>query len=144
MNWELIKSKLCRLVATAAILLGGAMLSAAASGSMPLWAAILGLFAAVIMLNAVCGILAGPPGGIGRPACPPRRANTLRYNCASCAAAMRRKTLPTPIRCDTHITAASPAQLSGCAGLAVSKISCYNEENAKGDVTTHEVVGSLC
>ena len=57
MNWELIKNKLCRLVATAAILLGGAMLSAAASGSMPLWAAILGLFAAVIMLNAVCGIL---------------------------------------------------------------------------------------
>ena len=143
MNWELIKNKLCRLVATAAILLGGAMLSAAASGSMPLWAAILGLFAAVIMLNAVCGILlARPEESVGQPA--PRRANTLRYNCASCVAAMRRKTLPTPIRCDTHITAASPAQLSGCAGLAVSKISCYNEENAKGDVTTHEVVGSLC
>ena len=142
MNWELIKNKLCRLVATAAILLAGAMLSAAASGSMPLWAAILGLFAAVIMLNAVCGILlAHPEESVGLP---PRRANTLRYNCASCAAAMRRKTLPTPIRCDTHITAASPAQLSGCAGLAVSKISCYNEENTKGDVTTHEVVGSLC
>ena len=61
MNWELIKNKLCRFVATAAILLAGAMLSAAASGSMPLWAAILGLFAAVIMLNAVCGILLAHP-----------------------------------------------------------------------------------
>ena len=61
MNWELIKNKLCRLVATAAILLGGAMLSAAASGSMPLWAALLGLFASVVLLNAVCGILLGAP-----------------------------------------------------------------------------------
>ena len=57
MNWELIKHKFCRLVATAALLLGGAMVSAAASGTMPLWAALLGLFAAVVMLNAVCGIL---------------------------------------------------------------------------------------
>ena len=32
MNWELIKHKICRLLATAAILLGGTMLSAAASG----------------------------------------------------------------------------------------------------------------
>lgn len=75
MNWELIKNKLCRLVATAAILLGGAMLSAAASGSMPFWAAILGLFAAVIMLNAVCGILLPhPEESAGQPA--PRAAQT--------------------------------------------------------------------
>ncbi len=74
MNWELIKNKLCRLVATAAILLAGAMLSAAASGSMPLWAAILGLFAAVIMLNAVCGILlAHPEESVGQPAPAPRK-----------------------------------------------------------------------
>ena len=74
MNWELIKNKLCRLVATAAILLGGAMLSAAASGSMPFWAAILGLFAAVIMLNAVCGILlAHPEESVGLPAPAPRK-----------------------------------------------------------------------
>lgn len=37
MNWELIKHKLCRLIATTAILLAGAMVSAAAAGSMPLW-----------------------------------------------------------------------------------------------------------
>ena len=65
MNWELIKNKLCRLVATAAILLGGAMLSAAASGSMPFWAAI---------LNAVCGILlAHPEESVGLPAPAPRK-----------------------------------------------------------------------
>ena len=56
MNWELIKHKLCRLIATTAILLAGAMVSAAAAGSMPLWAALLGLFASVVLLNAVCGI----------------------------------------------------------------------------------------
>ena len=67
MNWELIKNKLCRLVATAAILLGGAMLSAAASGSMPLWAAILGLFAAVIML------MPHPEESAGQPAPAPRK-----------------------------------------------------------------------
>ena len=44
MNWELIKTKLCRLTATASILLGGTILTAAASGTMPLWAAIVGLF----------------------------------------------------------------------------------------------------
>ena len=53
MNWELIKHKFCRLVVTASLLLGGVMVSAAASGTMPLWAALLGLFAAVIMLHAV-------------------------------------------------------------------------------------------
>lgn len=57
MNWELIKTKLCRLTATASILLGGTILTAAASGTMPLWAAIVGLLASVVMLNAVCGIL---------------------------------------------------------------------------------------
>ena len=51
MNWELIKHKFCRLVVTASLLLGGVMVSAAASGTMPLWAALLGLFAAVVMLN---------------------------------------------------------------------------------------------
>ena len=52
MNWELIKHKLCRLIATTAILLAGAMVSAAAAGSMPLWAALLGLFASGILLGA--------------------------------------------------------------------------------------------
>ena len=61
MNWELIKHKICRLLATAAILLGGTMLSAAASGTMPLWAAVVGLCAAVVLLNAVCGILLEAP-----------------------------------------------------------------------------------
>lgn len=61
MNWELIKTKLCRLTATASILLGGTILTAAASGTMPLWAAIVGLLASVVMLNAVCGILLGTP-----------------------------------------------------------------------------------
>ena len=42
-----------------AALLAGAMVSAAAAGSMPLWAALLGLFASVVLLNAVCGILLG-------------------------------------------------------------------------------------
>lgn len=61
MNWKLIKHKICRLLATAAILLGGTMLSAAASGTMPLWAAVVGLCAAVVLLNAVCGILLEAP-----------------------------------------------------------------------------------
>lgn len=61
MNWELIKTKLCRLTATASILLGGTILTAAASGTMPLWAAIVGLLASVVMLNAVCGILLDTP-----------------------------------------------------------------------------------
>lgn len=91
MNWELIKNKLCRLVATAAILLGGAMLSAAASGSMPFWAAILGLFAAVIMLNAVCGILlAHPEESVGQPA--PRAAQ------APCGTTARRARRPRGVK----------------------------------------------
>ena len=85
MNWELIKHKFCRLVVTASLLLGGVMVSAAASGTMPLWAALLGLFAAVVMLNAPaasCWALrqrsrAGPY--LPAPAAPP-------YNCALCAA----------------------------------------------------------
>ena len=72
MNWELIKHKLCRLIATTAILLAGAMVSAAASGTMPLWAALLGLFAAVVMLNAACGILLGTPAAEPRRAVPAR------------------------------------------------------------------------
>ena len=85
MNWELIKHKFCRLMVTASLLLGGVMVSAAASGTMPLWAALLGLFAAVVMLNAACGILlgtrqrsrAGPY--LPAPAAPP-------YNCSLCVA----------------------------------------------------------
>ena len=67
MNWELIKHKFCRLVVTAFLLL-----SAAASGTMPLWAALLGLFAAVVMLNAACGILLGTPAAEPRRAVPAR------------------------------------------------------------------------
>ena len=78
MNWELIKHKFCRLAVTASLLLGGVMVSAAASGTMPLWAALLGLFAAVVMLNAACGILLGTPY-LPAPAAPP-------YNCSLCAA----------------------------------------------------------
>ena len=65
MNWELIKHKFCRLVVTASLLLGGVMVSAAASGTMPLWAALLGLFAAVVIL-------------LGTPAAEPRRAVPAR------------------------------------------------------------------
>ena len=69
MNWELIKHKFCRLAVTASLLLGGVMVSAAASSTMPLWAALLGLFAAVVMLNAACGILLGRavPARTSRP-----------------------------------------------------------------------------
>lgn len=72
MNWELIKHKFCRLAVTASLLLGGVMVSAAASGTMPLWAALLGLFAAVVMLNAACGILLGTPAVETRRAVPAR------------------------------------------------------------------------
>ncbi len=72
MNWELIKHKFCRLVVTASLLLGGVMVSAAASCTMPLWAALLGLFAAVVMLNAACGILLGTPAAEPRRAVPAR------------------------------------------------------------------------
>ena len=72
MKWELIKTKVCRLAVTASLLLGGVMVSAAASGTMPLWAALLGLFAAVVMLNAACGILLGPPTAEPRRAVPAR------------------------------------------------------------------------
>ena len=79
MNWELIKHKFCRLAVTASLLLGGVMVSAAASGTMPLWAALLGLFAAVVMLNAACGIL------LGTPAAEPRRAVPARTSRAGLA-----------------------------------------------------------
>ena len=39
---------------------------------MPLWAALLGLFAAVVMLNAACGILLGTPAAEPRRAVPAR------------------------------------------------------------------------
>lgn len=79
MNWELIKHKLCRLLATASILLGGTMLSAAASGAMPLWAAVLGLFAVVVLLNAACGgLLAAPAEKAAKPAPRKRPAVQLR------------------------------------------------------------------
>ena len=65
MNWELIKHKFCRLAVTASLLLGGVMVSAAASGTMPLWAALLGL-------NAACGILLGTPAAEPRRAVPAR------------------------------------------------------------------------
>ena len=84
MNWELIKHKFCRLAVTASLLLGGVMVSAAASGTMPLWAALLGLFAAVVMLNAACGILLGTPASEPRRAVPAPAAPP--YNCALCAA----------------------------------------------------------
>ena len=72
MNWELIKHKFCRLAVTASLLLGGVMVSAAASSTMPLWAALLGLFAAVVMLNAACGILLGTPAAEPRRTVPAR------------------------------------------------------------------------
>ena len=72
MSWELIKHKFCRLAVTASLLLGGVMVSAAASGTMQLWAALLGLFAAVVMLNAACGILLGTPAAEPRRVVPAR------------------------------------------------------------------------
>lgn len=86
MNWELIKHKFCRLAVTASLLLGGVMVSAAASGTMPLWAALLGLFAAVVMLNAACGILLGTPAAEPRRAVPARAPAAPPYNCSLCAA----------------------------------------------------------
>ena len=77
MNWELIKHKFCRLAVTASLLLGGVMVSAAASGTMPLWAALLGLFAAVSCWAPRQRSRAGPY--LPAPAAPP-------YNCALCAA----------------------------------------------------------
>lgn len=85
MNWELIKHKFCRLVVTASLLLGGVMVSAAASGTMPLWAALLGLLLRLSCSTqpaASCWALrqrsrAGPY--LPAPAAPP-------YNCALCAA----------------------------------------------------------
>ena len=84
MNWELIKHKFCRLMVTASLLLGGVMVSAAASGTMPLWAALLGLFAAVVMLNA-------PAASCWAPAAEPRRTVPAApaappYNCSLCVA----------------------------------------------------------
>ena len=91
MNWELIKHKFCRLVVTASLLLGGVMVSAAASGTMPLWAALLGLFAAVVMLNAACGILLGTPA-----AEPPTPICCEPYNCGKPRAALAARGLPYP------------------------------------------------
>lgn len=130
MNWELIKHKFCRLVVTASLLLGGVMVSAAASGTMPLWAALLGLFAAVVMLNAACGILLGTPGsgaaqGRTCPHQPPRR-TTVR-----CARRARCLNLPTPICCDPY-NCGKPRAALAARGLPVSQSLCYNGEKAKG------------
>ena len=127
MNWELIKHKLCRLIATTAILLAGAMVSAAAAGSMPLWAALLGLFASVVLLNAVCGILLGAPSRTARLFCL-QRTSGLPFSCRSCAAGTPPDNTPTPIRCDTY-NCSKPRTLFGRAGLAAKKALCYNEEN---------------
>ena len=94
MNWELIKHKFCRLAVTASLLLGGVMVSAAASGTMPLWAALLGLFAAVVMLNAACG--SGAAQGRTCPHQPPCRTT------ARCARRARCLNMPTPICCEPY------------------------------------------
>ena len=108
MNWELIKHKFCRLAVTASLLLGGVMVSAAASGTMPLWAALLGLFAAVVMLNAACGILLGTPAAEPRRAVPARTSRPAvqlcvvrpiccePYNCGKPRAALAARGLPYP------------------------------------------------
>ena len=85
MNWELIKHKFCRLVVTASLLLGGVMVSAAASGTMPLWAALLGLFAAVVMLNAPAASCWAPRSGAAQGRTCPHQPPPP-YNCALCAA----------------------------------------------------------
>lgn len=61
MNWELIKHKLCRLIATTAILLAGAMVSAAAAAPCRFGLRCWAFFASVVLLNAVCRILLGAP-----------------------------------------------------------------------------------
>lgn len=101
MNWELIKHKFCRLAVTASLLLGGVMVSAAASGTMPLWAALLGLFAAVVMLNAALRHPAGHPGSGAAQGCtcphqPPCRTT------ARCARRARCLNMPTPICCEPY------------------------------------------
>ena len=83
MNWELIKHKFCRLAVTASLLLGGVMVAAATSGTMPL-----GLrcwdFAAVACSTQSAASCWAPRqrsrgGRLPAPAAPP-------YNCALCAA----------------------------------------------------------
>lgn len=101
MNWELIKHKFCRLAVTASLLLGGVMVSAAASGTMPLWAALLGLFAAVVMLNAACGILLGTPGSGAAQAVPAPHQPPCRTT-ARCARRARCLNMPTPICCEPY------------------------------------------
>ena len=54
MNWELIKHKFCRLVVTASLLLGGVMVSAAASGTMPLFFKTSGQ---ILVLSSCYGVL---------------------------------------------------------------------------------------
>ena len=101
MNWELIKHKFCRLAVTASLLLGGVMVSAAASGTMPLWAALLGLFAAVVMLNAACGILLGTPAAEPRRAVPARTSRPA-VQLLRCARRARCLNMPTPICCEPY------------------------------------------
>lgn len=79
MNWAVIKSKLCRLMATASLLLGGTMVTAAATGTMPLWAALLGIFAAIVLLNTACGALLEPPAQPeAKPAATPYQRGTVQ------------------------------------------------------------------
>ena len=54
MNWELIKHKFCRLAVTASLLLGGVMVSAAASGTMPLFLKTSGQ---ILLLSSCYGVL---------------------------------------------------------------------------------------
>ena len=130
MNWELIKHKFCRLAVTASLLLGGVMVSAAASGTMPLWAALLGLFAAVVMLNAACGILLGTPAAEPRRAVPAR---TSRRTTVRCARRARCLNLPTPICCEPY-NCGKPRAALAARGLPYPKAYVTMGKNQK-DVT---------
>ena len=129
MNWELIKHKFCRLAVTASLLLGGVMVSAAASGTMPLWAALLGLFAAVVMLNAACGILLGTPAAEPRRAVPARTSRTT----VRCARRARCLNMPTPICCEPY-NCGKPRAALAARGLPYPKACVTMGKNQK-DVT---------
>ena len=148
MNWELIKHKFCRLVVTASLLLGGAMVSAAASGTMPLWAALLGLFAAVVMLGlpglerepAALRHPAGHPGSGAAQGCTcPHQPS--RRTAARCARRTRRLNLLTPICCEPY-NCGKPRAALAARGLPYPKAYVTRGKKQK-DVTYHEAVGSL-
>ncbi|MCO7109467.1 hypothetical protein NIA69_10285 [Gemmiger formicilis] len=100
MNWELIKHKFCRLVVTASLLLDGVMVSAAASGTMPLWAALLGLCCGCHAQRSLRHPAGHPGSGAAQgrtcPHQPPRR-TTVR-----CARRARCLNMPTPICCESY------------------------------------------